>query len=53
MKVTSLEIDESTDSGRDPSRSGASARRSGRLRAVVRGWFDGSHLGPVNNYVTR
>jgi hypothetical protein len=35
------------------SRPGASARRRTRMRSAVRQWFDGSHLGPVDNYVTR
>ena len=35
------------------SRHGGNARRWTQMRAAVSQWFDGSHLGPVDNYVTR
>ena len=34
-------------------RQGASARRWTQRRAAVSQWFNGSQLGPVDNYVTR
>jgi hypothetical protein len=53
MNVTLLAIPEKASSAPGRAHPGASARRWTRMRAAVRQWLDRSHLGPVDNYVTR
>ena len=53
MNVTSLTSPVNGQSTPGRSRAGSSAGRWSSVRAVVREWFDHSHLGPVDNYVTR